>query len=129
MKTEGYLMDGKVVVPDEECSAELAKKGYGSRGPKGLVLEPWEALYLLEKGKLKVLKGPEGQALDFQELLRVLKTKDEWIWVKYLIYRDLRERGYVVKKGFGRGVAFRLYGRGEYGRKTARFLVLSLIHI
>ncbi len=127
MKVRARLSDGKVVVPEGRESYDLAKKGYGSRGSEGLVLEPWEALYLVEKGRLEVVKGPGEPAMGFQELLRLFKALDEWIWAKYLIYRDLRERGYVVKKGFGPGMTFRLYDRGDYGRKPAKFLVYGIL--
>ncbi|RLI06547.1 tRNA-intron lyase [Candidatus Bathyarchaeota archaeon] len=127
MAAKALLSGGKVMVHDEGYSAELAKKGYGSRGEGGLILEPWEALYLVEKGKIEVLREPKGRPLDFQELLREFKARDEWIWAKFLIYRDLRERGYVVKKGFGPGMVFRLYERGGYGRKPARFLVYGIL--
>ena len=120
------LDDGRIAIPWPGAE-ELARKGYGSREDDKLLLEPWEALYLLEKKRIEVLRGPEGPGMSFQELLALLKTRDEWIWAKYLIYRDLRERGYVVKKGFGKGILFRLYDRGDYGRKPARFLVYGVL--
>jgi tRNA-intron endonuclease len=44
----------------------------------------------------------------------------------YLAYRDLRSRGYVVREGFGLGVDFRVYERGDYGKDTAKYLILSI---
>ncbi|MFQ6011908.1 MAG: tRNA-intron lyase, partial [Nitrososphaerales archaeon] len=35
-------------------------------------------------------------------------------------------RGYVVKEGFGFGVDFRLYDRGEFGGKGAKYVVFGL---
>ncbi len=46
--------------------------------------------------------------------------------MKYLIYRDLRSRGYVVREGFGLGIDFRVYERGEYGKATADYLILGI---
>jgi tRNA-intron endonuclease len=51
---------------------------------------------------------------------------DENAWAKYLIYRDLRSRGYVAREGFGLGIDFRVYERGEYGMATAKNLVLGI---
>ena len=127
MRARAYLSDGKVIVPDGRESDELARRGYGSKSSEGLILEPWEALYLVEKGRIEVQEGPGGPIVDFQELLRFFKARDEWIWAKFLIYRDLRERGYVVKKGFGPGLTFRLYDRGDYGKKPAKFLVYGIL--
>jgi len=46
---------------------------------------------------------------------------------KFLIYRDLRTRGYIVKDGFGFGSDFRVYERGHFKEKGAKYLVFSLI--
>jgi tRNA-intron endonuclease len=48
------------------------------------------------------------------------------ILTKFLIYRDLRNRGYVVKDGFGFGSDFRVYERGDFGEKGAKFLIFGL---
>ncbi len=117
--------DGRLVVEGKGMDA-LAERGFGSRRDGRLILEPWEALYLLEKGKLRVV-DEDGRELGFQELLAELRRVDEATWARYLIYRDLRERGYVVKRGFGPEITFRLYGRGEYGRKEARYVVFGLL--
>ena len=42
------------------------------------------------------------------------------------MYRDLRSRGYVAKEGFGFGVDFRLYDRGDFGGKAAKYVVFGL---
>ena len=118
---------GKVIVGRKGDIGDLARRGFGRREDGEFVLEPWEALYLLEKGRIEVLDGETGRELGFQELLNRLSALDEQLWVKYLIYRDLRERGYVVKRGFGPGIFFRLYERGTYGKKAARFLVYCVL--
>jgi len=127
VRISAHYSDGRVVVRDPEGAGELARRGFGHEEEGGLVLEPWEALYLLEKGRIKVLDGETGQELSFQALLDRLRALDEHIWVKYLVYRDLRERGYVIKRGFGPGIAFRLYDRGEYGEKAAKYLIYCVL--
>ncbi|MEM4612131.1 MAG: hypothetical protein QXS95_05255, partial [Candidatus Nitrosocaldus sp.] len=47
-------------------------------------------------------------------------------WTKFLIYRDLRSRGYVAREGFGFGNDFRVYERGDYNIKSARYVVFGL---
>lgn len=51
---------------------------------------------------------------------------DKDILTKFLIFRDLRSRGYVAKEGFGFGVDFRLYERGEFDKKAARYVVFGI---
>jgi len=53
--------------------------------------------------------------------------KTTWsILTKFLVYRDLRTRGYTVKDGFGFGSDFRVYAKGDFGEKGAKFLVFGL---
>ena len=92
---------------------------------KVFTLTFFEALYLVDKGMLEV-KDENGKAADFQSLLHCYEAQNENGWVSYLVYRDLRSRGYVAREGFGAGIDFRMYERGEYGKDTAPYLVMSM---
>ncbi|MEM4643522.1 MAG: tRNA-intron lyase, partial [Candidatus Bathyarchaeia archaeon] len=59
-------------------------------------------------------------------ILQIAEGVDENIWAKYLVYRDLRSRGYVVRGGFGLGIDFRVYDRGDYGKDAAKYLIMTL---
>lgn len=121
----GSLTEKGVKIFKKQNVDELSSRGYGVAENKGLLLTFYEALYLLEKGMLEVKDENNGKT-DFQALLQHFKRVDEDAWIKYLTYRDLRSRGYVVREGFGFGVDFRVYDRGEYGSEAAKHLVLSM---
>jgi tRNA-intron endonuclease len=125
-KIRGALLKNVVKVVDEENLESLTSRGYGTLEDKKLILCSQEALFLQSKGLLEVVNGKSEKALDFQELLHQFELIDENFWVKYLIYRDMRSRGYVVREGFGLGIDFRVYERGEYGKATASYLVLGV---
>ena len=38
--------------------------------------------------------------------------KEQGLYGKYIVYRDLKDRGFVIKTGFKYGAEFRLYNRG-----------------
>ena len=59
-------------------------------------------------------------------MVELYLRKDCEIWTKFLIYRDLRSRGYIVKEGFGFGVDFRVYERGTFGSKPAKYVVFVI---
>ena len=124
-KIEGALTEKGVKIASKQRIEELKAKGYGVEENGGLLLNFYEALHLLDKSIVSV-KNEKGGEIDFQQLLQVAKKTDENAWAKYLVYRDLRSRGYVVREGFGLGVDFRVYERGEYGKDTAKYLILSL---
>jgi len=123
---KAILTKDGVLVPSSEDIEELMARGYGIQKEKGLVLEFYEALYLLSKGILEVEEEKTKKVVTFQDLLKHYQAVSEDAWVKYLIYRDLRSRGYVVREGFGLGIDFRVYERGQYGKDTADYLIYGV---
>ncbi|MDH5482017.1 MAG: tRNA-intron lyase [Candidatus Bathyarchaeota archaeon] len=124
-KIRGLLVEKGVRIGKKQNLDELSSKGYGVTEDDELQLSFYEALYLTNKGMLEV-EDEKGTKVDFQKLLQFYERIDENAWAKYLTYRDLRSRGYVIREGFGLGVDFRVYERGEYGKNTAKYLILSI---
>ncbi|MBS7624351.1 tRNA-intron lyase [Candidatus Bathyarchaeota archaeon] len=123
---EALLRDSGVLIRSEEDSERLSQRGYGIHEDKGLLLTFYEAMYLCGKGLIRVIDEKTGKQVGFQELLEKYKAIEKNAWIKYLIYRDLRSRGYVVREGFGLGADFRLYERGEYSKDSADYLVYGI---
>jgi tRNA-intron endonuclease len=124
-KTSGTLTKKGVKITEQTSTDALSNRGYGTLEGEEFTLAFYEALYLLDKGMLEV-KNSRGNPLDFQGILQVYGQTNENAWVNYLVYRDLRGRGYVVREGFGLGTSFRVYERGTYGKDSASHLVLGL---
>jgi tRNA-intron endonuclease len=123
-KASGMLSEKGVIVNERSSLDALSQRGYGTVEKNVLSLSFYEALFLLDKQMLSV-KDKKGAQVDFQRLLQAYGAADENAWMHYLIYRDLRSRGYVVREGFGAAIDFRIYERGSYGKDTAASLVLS----
>jgi tRNA-intron endonuclease len=124
IKTNGVLSKEGVNISEQSSIDALSQRGYGTVEGETFTLTFYEALYLSEKGMLEV-KDEKGENASFQDLLKVYEKVDENAWINYLVYRDLRSRGYVVREGFGAGIDFRIYERGGYGKDTASYLILS----
>jgi len=125
LRVKGLLVEEGVRISKNQNVEEISSRGYGVTENDELLLNFCEALYLLDRGLLEV-EDEKGGEVDFQRLLQCYEGFDENAWAKYLTYRDLRSRGYVVREGFGLGVDFRVYERGEYGKDTAKYLILSI---
>ncbi len=121
---EGELVVDQVSISKREMIHDLQLKGFGEIEKEKLLLEPFESLYLLYLEKLILTK--RKKKIDFDTMLNLCQKKDNEILTKFLIYRDLRNRGYVVKDGFGFGSDFRVYERGQFGEKGAKFLIFGL---
>ncbi|MFQ5941729.1 MAG: tRNA-intron lyase [Nitrososphaerales archaeon] len=120
----GELVNGNVLVNDEKDIDELAKKGYGNKEGNMYVLKIYEGLYLLYANKLMIKH--KRQSVDFDQMVDVAMKNNKEAWTQFLIYRDLRSRGYVTKEGFGFGVDFRVYERGDYRNKPAKYVVFGI---
>ena len=125
IKAKGLLTEKGVEISERSSIDSLSSRGYGTTEKETFRLSFYEALYLLNKELLEVT-DENRKLVDFQSLLQCYKSKDENAWVNYLVYRDLRTRGYVVREGFGTGTDFRIYERGAYGKDIAQYLVLSI---
>lgn len=114
-----------VVEDSREAVGFLLDRGYGKLEDGRIILSPVETLYLASEGKIDVL-DEKDYSLSVDRLLSVFLAYDPDIWVKYLVYRDLRSRGYIVKEGVGFGCDFRVYRKGSYGKEAAKYLVFAL---
>ena len=123
-QVEGILEKDQTLISNKDMQNELEQKGYGEVTKKKFFLKPFESLYLLHLEKLKLTKGK--QRIDFSSLMESCIKNDEDALTKFLIYRDLRTRGYTVKDGFGFGTDFRVYDRGDFGQKGAKYLVFGM---
>jgi tRNA-intron endonuclease len=120
------LRDNNITITDPQNIEELASRGYGAKQNSKLALAYYEALYLHSKNIIEMRETKTKKPLTFRQILDHYKTADPNAWAKYLIYRDLRSRGYVTREGFGQNIDFRMYERGEYGTNTAKYLILGI---
>ncbi len=119
---------GRILTESTDLARELFNQGhYGTitRG-KQVHLSLLEALYLVEKGRIEVLDGKK-KAYTHDRLLKLAKKQEVDFWVRYAVYRDMRERGYVIKTAFKFGADFRVYERGvKPGEDHAKWVVFPV---
>ncbi len=116
--------NGVILIDSVKQQDQLRSKGYGEKIKDMYILENYEALFLLYSKRLVLTK--QKSTLDFSTFLQTLLKNDLSIFTKFLIFRDLRTRGYIAKEGFGFGDDFRVYERGEYSRKAAKYVIFGI---
>ncbi len=88
-----------------------------------LQLSLLEALFLLEKGRIRILTSPKRE-LNFEKFLKKAKKLEPTFWIRYVVFKDMRNRGYIVKTALKFGADFRVYDRGvKPGDDHARWVV------
>jgi len=124
--TGRLLPDATVRFDDPtEASGVYGKGFFGTpESGGGLVLDRYESVYLAEMGRVEVAHGrrPVAWPVVFRQAVRA----DAEFAVRYLVYRDLRQRGYVVRAS-APPVDFTVLPRGGILHKTpSRFWVEAI---
>jgi tRNA-intron endonuclease len=125
------LIEDSVIVWNIEDGRRLYREGFygkplGIPKPKTpdfnapLILDIIEAVYLVEKNKIEVYR--EGKKMSLEELKEHASRAYERFEEKYHVYRDLRERGFIVTPGIKFGSDFAVYRLGP-GLEHAPFIV------
>ncbi len=111
------VLDGNAVRTGKDGKTLYEQSGYGRPDGDGLRLSPQEALYLLHRQKIEVT------GYTFDTLFSRFGDQPNFVR-SFLVYRDLRERGYVVQAG---PHDFRVFRRGEKpGKGESLYLVRVL---
>jgi len=127
------LLENRLIIWDPKEGSEIYKLGFygkpvGIPKPKTmefdtpLTLDLIEGLYLLEKKILSVYHGPKKEAVTTKKLRENAEKLHEKFILKYLVYKHLRQQGYVVTPGIKFGCDFAVYERGP-GIDHAPFLI------
>lgn len=111
------LEGSEVVVRDQSEASQIYNKGYYGvpQTGGGLKLDVMEATYLVESERLVVQS--DGKTLAAGDLLRLAHKQSPGFELRYLVYRELRQRGYIVKLG-QQPLDFRVFPRGGSPNKT-----------
>ncbi|HOF44261.1 MAG TPA: tRNA-intron lyase [Candidatus Pacearchaeota archaeon] len=110
-KITAYLV-GEIVSTNEAEAFTLYKKSnFGQPTGQKVNYSLPETLYLVEKNKIEIKKNKKS--ISFEELFRIFKKIDNRIQLKYPVFKDLRDKGYVVKTALKFGSDFRVYEKGK----------------
>jgi tRNA-intron endonuclease len=109
-----------------EARALYEKSAYGNPSDDKIQLSLLEALYLIEKTKIEVLDG-KNKPISFESFLKKARRVEPNFWTRYVVFKDMRNRGYVIKTALKFGADFRVYDRGvKPGEEHARWILYPI---
>jgi len=128
---KGELIENRIIVWNIEDSQKLFSLGYygkpiGIPKPKPeeinvpLMLDLIEGLYLLEINKITIHKSK--QKISIEEMVEICKKEYFDFDKKYLVYRNFRDKGYIINPGIKFGCDFAVYEKGP-GIDHAPYLI------
>ena len=124
MKKFKALLNGSMATTEDKTTARQLYdlSVYGEPKEGKMQYSFVELFYLFEKGKLEIYN--EKKKLKKDDFLKFALKSDKDFWVKYVVYRDMRARGYIVKTALKFGADFRVYDRGvKPGQDHAKWIL------
>jgi tRNA-intron endonuclease len=128
---QGELVENRIIVWNTEDAKSLFSESYygkpiGIAKPKPeeinvpLILDLIEGYYLQEKNAITIIKSKKK--VTKQQMLKICRDEYHNFDKKYLVYKDFREKKYIVNPGIKFGCDFAVYQRGP-GIDHAPYLV------
>ena len=123
-KLKTYFSQGIIFTKQDKLSRALYDKGrYGESKHKKFYYSPFEAAYLLESNKMEVLDGRNSK-INFDSFVKKSRKYDKNFLIKYAVFKDIRDRGYIIKTALKFGADFRVYERGiKPGKGHAKWVL------
>ncbi len=119
-----FVKDRVITEASDEVRALYEQSRYGKPLKEGKVqLSLIEAMYLIERKKL-VLLDSRSKEITEETFLKKASRIEANFWVRYCVFKDIRDRGYIIKTALKFGADFRIYDRGvKPGEDHARWIV------
>jgi tRNA-intron endonuclease len=124
-KVKAILTRERVLTENTDAAHELYNQSrFGNILEDGKVqLSLLEALYLMEKGKI-LIKDYRKKKVTFDDFIKKTKRVEPNFWIRYCVFKDMRNRGYIIKTALKFGADFRVYDRGvKPGEDHARWII------
>ncbi len=117
------IFTGETIYSNKKEAFSLYEKSRFGEKKEGKIFYSFpEALYLLEKKKIEITEGKKK--FTFDKFIEELKEYDRKIQTRYAVFKDMRQRGYIVKTALKFGAEFRVYDKGKKpGQEHARWIL------
>ena len=116
-KIKAILISEKITSNTTEAQNFFTKSRFGEKFGEKFIYSLSEAFFLVQDKKMDILDYREKK-LSQKEILKKFERIDKKFKTKYIVFKDLRKKGYIVKTALKFGAEFRVYEKGEKINKT-----------
>lgn len=107
-KIQSTLVKNQVTSNSSEAHTLFEKSHFGEKLNQKIIYSTCEAFFLTENNKMQILDF-RNNPLSETQLLKKFCQLDKNFPTKYTVFKNLREKGYVVKTALKFGAEFRVY--------------------
>jgi tRNA-intron endonuclease len=125
-KIKAVFSRENVYSEDKESKSVYDRSRFGEPVENKIQYSLVEALYLLEK-KQMVVYDLNKKKINIDGFIRRAKKAESNFWIRYCVFKDMRDRGYIIKTALKFGADFMVYPRGKKpGEEHAKWLLFPV---
>lgn len=117
-----YLSNSQLSSNSQSAITLAKTKNIGEYKQGKVIYSLYETLYLIENNKAELIKNNKKISIS-QSAKLFLKNKEDYN--RYLVYRDLRKKGYIPKTGLKFGADFRVYEKNKPHATYLTFITIE----
>ncbi len=111
-KIRSVFISEKIFSNSKEAFNLFESQRFGERTGEKIFYTLQEALFLVETKKMEITDSKDKNIKE-KELFKKFEKIDKKFKTKYLVFRDLRQKGLIVKTALKFGAEFRVYEKGK----------------
>ncbi|MFH1521820.1 MAG: tRNA-intron lyase [archaeon] len=111
-KIKATLISEKITSNTVEAQSLFATSRFGEKFGEKILYSLPEAFFLVQDKKMDILDYRDKK-LSQKEILKKFERIDKKFKTKYIVFKDLRKKGYIVKTALKFGAEFRVYDKGD----------------
>jgi len=125
-KVKATFMSEKVFSNSKEAFDLFESQRFGEKTAEKVYYILQEALYLVETKKMEIFDAKDKKIPE-KELLKKFEKIDKKFKTKYFVFRDMRQKGFIVKTALKFGAEYRVYEKGKsIGEDHSKWLLFPV---
>jgi tRNA-intron endonuclease len=120
-KIKATLISEKITSNIAEAQSLFTTSRFGEKIGEKILYSLSEALFLVQEKKMEIVDNREKR-LTQKEILKKFERIDKKFKTKFLVFKDLRKNGYIVKTALKFGAEFRVYEKGSKMQSHSKWL-------
>ena len=118
---------GDKISTNSKIAQELfSSQRFGEKSGEKIIYSLSEALYLVESKKIEI-HDHQDKKLSKKKLLSRFQKINKKFKTNYMVFKDLRSRGYIVKTALKFGAEFRVYEKkAQIGKSHAKWILFPV---
>jgi len=125
-KIRATFLGEKISSNSEQAIELFSNQRFGEKLDEKIYYSLPEALFLVETKKMDIYDY-RNKKLSKKALLKKFEKIDKKFKTKYFVFKELRQRGYIIKTALKFGAEFRVYEKGKkVGKDHAKWILFPV---